>query len=245
MKKPESASQTTTMTQVVEVAKAVEQKTIEIQKSLDQTSAQLKTEAAPAGVAPIEEMKQAAAMVAETGVKAVEVMVEKNQQDKTAMPQADVKNAVDNKIKILEEKMNQVDNQVSQVVSSTPSATRQEKQATANLLAPIKETTDSAKETLSQAKTELSNDNLGAALDKVKEGTILTQAAEVKTDAVKILTAPASPIGGPPVVAATSTLPILSPLKEEPKISTSTTPVVSSVLPVVNAPVATSTVIKK
>ncbi len=225
MKKPESSSQTTTMTQVVEVAKAVEQKTTEIQKSLDQTSAQLKTEASPVGVAPIEEMKQAAATVAETGVKAVEVMVEKNQQDKTAMPQADVKNAVDNKIKILEEKMNQVDNQVSQVVSSTPSATRQEKQATANLLAPIKETTDSAKETLSQAKNELSKDNLGAALDKVKEGTILTQAAEVKTDAVKILTAP-------PVVATTSTLPILSPLKEEPKIATST-------------PAATSTIIKK
>ncbi len=199
MKKPESSGQTTSITQAVEVAKAVEQKTTEIQKSLDQTSAQLKTEAAPAGVAPVEEMKQATAAAVETGVKAVEVMVEKNQQDKIAMPQAEVKQAVDNKIKGLEEKMVQVDVQLSQVASSTPSATKQEKKDSATLLAPVKETAEVAKDSISKAREELVKDNLGAALDKVKESTILTQAAEVKTEAVKILT-------GPPTIAATSTV---------------------------------------
>lgn len=243
MKKPTSASQTTSITQAVEVAKAVEQKTAEIQKSLDQTSVQLKTEAALAGVAPVEEVKQAAASAVETGVKAVEVMVEKNQQDKTAMPQAEVKQAVDNKIKGLEEKMGQVDVQLSQVASSTPSATKQEKQDTATLLAPVKETAEVAKDSINKAREELDKDNLGAALDKVKEGTILTQAAEIKTEAVKILTAPAAevpPAGG----AATSTLPILSPLKEEPKISSST-PAASNTLktaaPAVTPAAATST----
>lgn len=232
MKKPASSSQTTSVTQVVEAAKMVEQKTTEIQKSLDQTSAQLKTEAAPVGVAPVEEMKQAAAAVAETGVKAVEVMVEKNQQDKTAMPPADVKNAVDNKIKALEEKVGLVNAQLNEVASSTPAATKQEKQAAVTLVTPVKENTEVVKESISKAKEELAKDNFSGAMDKIKEGTVLTQAAEVKTDAVKILTAPASPAGGPPIIAATSTLPLLPLLKTEPKISSST-------------PAASSTEIKK
>lgn len=225
MKKPALSGQTTSVAQVVETAKIVEQKTTEIQKSLDQTSAQLKIEAAPAGVAPVEEMKQASAAVAETGAKAVEVLVKKHQEDKNSMTQADVKNAVDNQIKNLEEKMSQVNIQLNEVTSSTLSATRQEKQATANLVTPVKETAEVAKESISKAKEELAKDNFSGALDKLKEGTILTQAAEIKTDAVKILAAP-------PVIAATSTLPLIAPLKEELRVSTST-------------PAATGTVIKK
>lgn len=195
--------------QAVEVAKVVEQKTTEIQKSLEQTKEDLKvdvkTEQTPlAGTLSVQEqVKQATATTVETGVKAVEVMVEKHQADGASMPAQEVKDAVDSKLKALEVKVNQVETQINTIVTSTPAGvptTRKEQQDAATLMAPAKESAVVAKEALNQAKDELAKDNFNGAMDKLREGTALTQVAEVKADAAVILKAPMQEI-------ATSTLP--------------------------------------
>ncbi|MBI5023207.1 MAG: hypothetical protein HZC05_03560 [Candidatus Magasanikbacteria bacterium] len=195
--------------QAVEVAKVVEQKTTEIQKSLEQTKEDLKvdvkTEPTPlTGTLSVQEqVKQATATTVETGVKAVEVMVEKHQADGATMPAQEVKDAVDSKLKALEVKVNQVETQINTIVTSTPAGvptTRKEQQDAATLMAPAKQSAGVAKEALNQAKDELAKDNFNGAMDKLREGTALTQVAEVKADAAVILKAPMQEI-------ATSTLP--------------------------------------
>lgn len=217
MKKSAPVATSLATPQVVEVAKAVDQKVTEIQKSLEQTTTQLVNEASTGPVVAAasatgqtvqEQVKQAAAVAVETGVKAVEVMVEKHQEDKTAVSSDEVKSSVDSKLKTLEEKVTKVEEQISTIVAtSTPSATlKEQKQNTATLVAPAKETVAVAKEAINQAKNDLSKENFDAALDKLKQSSVLTQAAEVKTEATKILVAPASTQGGPPAVIATSTV---------------------------------------
>ena len=195
--------------QAVEVAKIVEQKTTEIQKSLEQTKEDLngdvKTEPTPlTGTLSVQEqVKQATATTVETGVKAVEIMVEKHQADGATMPAQEVKDAVDSKLKALEVKVNQVETQINTIVTSTPAGvptTRKEQQDAATLMAPAKQSAGVAKEALNQAKDELAKDNFNGAMDKLREGTALTQVAEVKADAAVILKAPMQEI-------ATSTLP--------------------------------------
>lgn len=195
--------------QAVEVAKVVEQKTTEIQKTLEQTKEDLKvdvkTESTPltGALSVQEQVKQATATTVETGVKAVEVMVEKHQADGAVIPAQEVKDAVDNKLKALEVKVNQVETQINTIVTSTPAGvptTRKEQQEAATLMAPAKESAVVAKEALNQAKDELAKDNFNGAMDKLRKGTALTQVAEVKADAAVILKAPLPE-------AATSTLP--------------------------------------
>lgn len=246
MKKNAPVATNLAVPQVVEVAKAVDQKVTEIQKSLEQTTTQLVKEAPGGPVAPAsdavqsvqEQVKQATAAVVETGVKAVEVMVEKHQEDKTAVSSDEVKSAVDSKLKTLEEKVTKVEEQISTIVAtSTPVTTPQaQKESTATLVAPAKETVAVAKEAINQAKDELNKENFNAALDKLKQGSVLTQAAEVKTEATKILVAP--PAGGAGGGAVTSTvssnISSTSTLMNVPVVvpmATSTLPMMTSTLP--------------
>lgn len=205
MKANVAVAPTVTAAQAVEVAKAVDQKVTEIQKTLDQTKTQLSAETSNVNTAPVQEqVNQAAAAAVEIGVKAVEVLVEKHQEDKSAVPVEEVKSAVDNKLKALEEKVSKVEEQISTMVAtSTPAVSLRERQeqakATATLVAPAKESTAVAKEVINQAKDELNKENFDAALDKLKQGAVLTQAAEVKTEATQILAAP-------PAIIVTSTV---------------------------------------
>lgn len=233
--------------QVVEVAKAVDQKVTEIQKSLEQTTTQLVSEAstgpavtaAPAtGQTVQEQVKQATVVAVETGVKAVEVMVERHQEDKTAVSSDEVKNAVDSKLKTLEEKVTKVEEQISTIVATSTLATtlKEQKENTATLVAPAKETVAVAKEAINQAKNDLSKENFDSALDKLKQSSILTQVAEVKTEATKILAAP-------PVIAtstvnstASSTPAFIIPdSKDKKTTSTSALIIVPAVIPMVTS----------
>lgn len=209
MKNSAPQPSTVSANQAVEVAKVVEQKTIEIQKSLEQTKEDLKVDVKTeptlltSALSVQEQVKQATATTVETGVKAVEVMVEKHQADGATMPTQEVKEAVDSKLKALEVKVNQVETQINTIVTSTPAGvptTRKEQQEAATLMAPAKESAGVAKEVLNQAKDELAKDNFNGALNKLKESTALTQVAEVKADAAVILKTPMPE-------AATSTLP--------------------------------------
>lgn len=186
---------------IIDVAKAVDQKTNEIQKNLDQSKVELAkdtlvtVQSSPAQ----EQVKQATAITLDTGVKAVEILVEKHNEDNNSVLAQDVKTAVDNKLKTLEDKVGSIENQMTQVTNSTTTAVGAIQQSDAKnkadkvkLVEPVKETTDAAKVSISQAKDELSKDNLGAAMDKIKEGSALTLAAEVKADATKILVVPVS-----------------------------------------------------
>ncbi|MBI5731809.1 MAG: hypothetical protein HY982_00415 [Candidatus Magasanikbacteria bacterium] len=205
----------TSPNQAVEMAKAVEQKTNEIQKSLDQT----KTEIAPSGAltasnassttvgaapslkdgaAPsmAEKVKEASVAVGETGVKAVEVIVEKHQEDKSSISKEEIKNIIDNKLKTAGEKVGKIEEQMNAAATSTPNLTSQEikeqKETKEKITEPVKETTAAAKSSLQEAKTELAKDNLNGAVDKLREANMLTQAAEVKAEATRILIAPVS-----------------------------------------------------
>lgn len=190
MKKP--ADNKTSAVQAVEVAKAVNEKTTEIQKSLEQTTAQLIPAGPIAAATPMQEqVKQATAVAVETGVKAVEVIIEKHQEDKNSVTVAEVKTAVDDKLKVLEGKVSVVDQKIDIMVStSTLTVAPGKKDAVVGLVAPAKETSAVAKETINQAKEDLSKENFNGALDKLKQGSVLTQAAEVKTEATQILVAP-------------------------------------------------------
>lgn len=190
MKKP--ADNKTSAVQAVEVAKAVNEKTTEIQKSLEQTTAQLIPAGPIAAATPMQEqVKQATAVAVETGVKAVEVIIEKHQEDKNSVTVAEVKTAVDDKLKVLEGKVSVVDQKIDIMVStSTLTVAPGKKDTVIGLVAPAKETSAVAKETINQAKEDLSKENFNGALDKLKQGSVLTQAAEVKTEATQILVAP-------------------------------------------------------
>jgi len=188
---------------IIDVAKAVDQKTNEIQKNLDVSKVELAKETlVTVQTSPAQEqVKQATAITLDTGVKAVEILVEKHNENSNSILAQDVKTAVDNKLKTLEDKVGSIENQMTQVTNSTTTASgtvsteqsaAQDKADKVKLVEPVKETTDAAKVSISQAKDELSKDNLGAALDKIKEGSALTLAAEVKADATKILAVPVS-----------------------------------------------------
>lgn len=190
---------------IVDVAKVVDQKTNEIQKNLDVTKVQLATENTTPQANPVQEqVKQATAMAVETGVKAVEILVQTHQENKDSISAEEVKTAVDNKLKNLEDKVTNIEAQMSQVTNATSTLVntiqekKEDKATKEKLVEPVKETTKAAKVSISQAKDELAKDNLGAAMDKIKEGSVLTLAAEVKADATKILAAP--------VLVVTSTL---------------------------------------
>lgn len=190
-------SKDVSVAQVADVAKSVNEKTTEIQKTLEQATTQLVTETQTVASAPLkEQVKQAAAIAAETGVKAVEVMVEKHQEDKTAVSSVEVKNAVDDKLKVLEEKVNVVNEKLNTLVStstvSVNNSSKTEQTRVETLVAPVKESSAAAKEAITQAKDELAKDNLGSALDKLKEVSALTQAVEIKTEATQIQAAPAA-----------------------------------------------------
>ena len=160
--------------QAVEVAKIVEQKTTEIQKSLEQTKEDLngdvKTEPTPlTGTLSVQEqVKQATATTVETGVKAVEVMVEKHQADGATMPAQEVKDAVDSKLKALEVKVNQVETQINTIVTSTQRACQppKKKKKSRHFVAPAR-SAGVAKEALNQAKDD-GKDNFNGAMDKLK-----------------------------------------------------------------------------
>lgn len=218
--------------QVVEVAKAVDQKVTEIQQSLEQTTSQLVNEAligpvaaaAPAtGQTVQEQVKQANVVAVETGVKAVEVMVEKHQEDNNMVSSDEVKSAVDSKLKTLEEKVTKVEEQIGNIIAtSTPATTlKEQKENTAALVAPAKETVAVAKETINKAKNDLSQENFDAALDKLKQSSVLTQVAEVKTEATRILAAPPAVIATSTVSStASSTLPLIPDNKDKNTTST-------------------------
>lgn len=185
---------------VVDVAKVVDQKSTEIQKSLEQTNTDV-AGADKSAVAAItfvpslnndkvlvtDQVKQAAAVAQETGMKAVEIIVEKHQLGDSNVSKEEVKNIVDNKLKVIEEKVVKIEEQVSTMVSSTSATTLEVKKEQAKLVEPVKETTDAAKTTLTAAKDELAKDNLDAAIDKLKQSSVLSQVAEEKVDASKIL----------------------------------------------------------
>ena len=186
---------------VVEVAKVVDQKSTEIQKSLEQTNTDAAVTAAalpavaatvPAvlnnnAVPVVDQVKQAAAVAQDTGVKAVEVIVEKHQSDNSSVSKEEVKNIVDNKIKVLEEKMVKIEAQINTMVSTSTLQTSEVKKEQQKLVDPVKVTTEAAKTTLTAAKDELAKDNLDAAVDKMKQSSVLSQVAEIKVDATKIL----------------------------------------------------------
>ncbi|MEK7508946.1 MAG: hypothetical protein AAB568_03790 [Patescibacteria group bacterium] len=234
LKKSTPKTDDVTGAQAAEVAKVVNDKTTEIQKSLEQAAGQLTAGAQVLATAPLQEqVKQATAAVAEAGVKAVEVMVEKHQEDSNSISSAEVRSAVDDKLKVLEQKVNVVDEKLNTLVSTSTVATnnssRTEQARVETLVAPVKESSAAVKDVITQAKDELAKDNLGAALDMLKQVTTLTQAAENKTEATQILAAPqASQAGGqaaPPIAAST---PVVN-------ITSSTLPVIPSVLPPVTS----------
>lgn len=240
--------------QVAEVAKAVDQRVTEIQKTLEQTTTQLAQEAPTAPVASVpgvassvqEQVKQATAVAVETGVKAVEVMLEKHQENKNTVSSDEVKSAVDSKLKTLEEKVTKVEEQISTIVAtSTPAATlKEQKENTATLVAPAKETVAVAKEAINQAKNDLSKENFDAALDKLKQGSILTQVAEVKTEATKILAAP--PVAATSTVSSTASSTIqINPFIKNTASSTSALINVPLIIPTVTSTLPSKEEVKK
>jgi len=185
---------------VVDVAKVVDQKSAEIQKSLEQTNIDealvVKNAPAVTAVVPalnsnvvlvVDQVKQAAAVAQDTGVKAIEVIVEKHQADNSTVSKEEVKSIVDTKIKAIEEKMGKIQDQINIIVSTSTPQTFATKQEQAKLVEPVKVTTEAAKVTLTAAKDELSKDNLDGALDKMIQSSVLSQVAEIKVDATKIL----------------------------------------------------------
>lgn len=223
---------------VVEVAKVVDQKSTEIQKSLEQTNSDAAIVAAtqPAvtvvpvvlnnNVAPVaDQVKQAAAVAQETGVKAVEVIVEKHQADNSVVSKEEVKNIVDNKLKVIEEKVVQIEAQVGAIVSTSTPKTLEVKKEQAKLVEPVKVTTEAAKTTLTEAKDELAKDNLDAVVDKLKQSSVLTQVAEVKVDAAKILAVSVEQVvasSTAPVSTSTATSVSSTPATAQPVSTTGT-----------------------
>ncbi|MCX6779082.1 MAG: hypothetical protein NTU97_02530 [Candidatus Magasanikbacteria bacterium] len=207
---------------VVDVAKVVDQKSAEIQKSLEQTNTDealvVKNAPAVAAVVPAlnsnvvlvaDQVKQAAAVAQETGVKAIEVIVEKHQADNSTVSKEEVKNIVDTKLKAIEEKMGRIEDQINTMVSTSTLQTLETKQEQAKLVEPVKVTTEAAKVTLTAAKDELSKDNLDAAVDKMKQSSVLSQVAEIKVDATKILAVSVDQVvatSTPTVTSSTSTV---------------------------------------
>lgn len=211
MKKSEK---NTTSAQVVETAKMVNEKTTEIQKTLEITTVQLAAQTPLVSADPLkEQVKDATVAAVATGVKAVEVIVEKHQEDKNNISAADVKTAVGDKLQVLEEKMTKAEATLNTAVASATSSLsgtlnraekKDEEKKFAALVDPVKADAASAKEVINQAKTELSKENFDGALDKLKEGSILTRAVEVKTEATQILVTPiavvTSTLAVPPTV---------------------------------------------
>lgn len=211
MKKSEK---TTTSAQAVQTAKEVNDKTTEIQKTLEIATVQLSAQTPLVAADPLkEQVKEASAAAAATGVTAVEVIVGKHQEDKNSISVADVKTAVDDKLKVLEEKMIKAEATLNTAVASATSSLsdtlnrtekKDEEKKFAALVDPVKADAVSAKEVINQAKTELAKENFDGALDKLKEGSILTRAVEVKTEATQILVTPiavvTSTLSVPPTV---------------------------------------------
>ncbi len=237
MKKP--ADDKTSAAQAVEVARAVNEKTTEIQKSLEQTTAQMIPVGPVAVATPVQEqVNQATAAAVDAGVKAVEVIIEKHHEDKNSVTVAEVKTVVDDKLKVLENKVFVVDQKINVMVStSTLTVSLENKNTVVGLVAPAQEKSAVAKETISQAKNDLSKEDFSGALDKLKQISVLTKSAEIKTEATQILVAPVVITSSTPsitvdiknnasgtimvapgviTVSATSTL----PSKLEPKLET-------------------------
>ncbi|KKR48832.1 MAG: hypothetical protein UT86_C0002G0006 [Candidatus Magasanikbacteria bacterium GW2011_GWC2_40_17] len=208
---------------VVDVAKVVDQKSTEIQKSLEQTNtdAAIAAKDAPvvAVVVPVlnnnnvvlvaDQVKQAAAVAQETGVKAIEVIVEKHQADNSTVSKEEVKSIVDNKLDAIAQKVTQIEQQVNTFVTTSTPKTENVvlKAAQEKLVEPVKQTTEAAKTTLTEAKDELAKDNLDAAVDKLKQSSVLSQVAEVKVDATKILAVPVEQVVASSTVPAVPSVP--------------------------------------
>jgi len=207
---------------VVDVAKVVDQKSTEIQKSLEQSNTDVAgaDKSAVAAITSVpslntdkvlvtDQVKQAAAVAQETGVKAVEIIVEKHQSRDSNVSKEEVKNIVDNKLKVIEEKVVMIEEQVSTIVNSTSTAALEVKKEQVKLIEPVKETTEAAKTTLTAAKDELAKDNLDGAIDMLKQSVTLSQVAEEKVDASKILAVSVSQVvasSTTQVVSATTTI---------------------------------------
>jgi len=198
--------------ETVEIAKAVDQKSIEIQKTLDQIktdmaanavsilalNAPVTAETVAAGLATDkveDQVKKATAVMVEIGVKAVEVIVEKHQVNSAVIGKEEIKNLVDNKINALEVKVVGVEMEIKNMAVTSTAAvipTKEEKKAqdvNQKIMEPVKISTEAAKTELTQAKESLAKEDLTGAMDSLKKTTILTQTAEIKVEASKVLTA--------------------------------------------------------
>lgn len=235
---------TASASQIVDTVKNVNTQTEVIEKKLGQSQA-----VAAAGLSDStkEQVKQAVAAAEETSVKAVEVIVQKHEQDKTAIASAEVADAVDGKLKTAEEKVTKVQEQIGNLAAAatstaanlpTKAEVKEAEKAVAAIVDPFKQSSAAAKEALTQAKEFVAQENFGSALDKIKEGTVLTQQVEqrVETSVLNITansTTSSTPVSinkdavaasstaAPPVLSASSTVSATSTIKIDATAATS------------------------
>ncbi|MBF8280831.1 MAG: hypothetical protein HW383_604 [Candidatus Magasanikbacteria bacterium] len=171
-------------TKVMEVAKMVDRKTSEfhtaIKKSDGQLDSQIKSD--------LTQIKDA---VTDSGVKAVQTIVEKHLEGDKSLTQNEVKDKVDDKIKMLAADVADSVQDVVQIVnvtSATSTVTATGK--VVNLILPTQTATDAVKTSLEQARVALQKNDFSGAMDKVKEGATATQEVEKIVDqAVKAVVA--------------------------------------------------------
>ena len=154
----EVVKETSSPLEVAEVAKIVDRKTSEYHAVLVKTEAQLP---APSQT----QMTEAKQLVDETGLRAVQVIVENHLDDQTAVNQAEVLSKVEEKLKTVESSIADVNAKLEQVAADQNQIN-------------ISTSTLQAQATLNEAKVLLEKNDVGAAIAKIVEGNNLVKEAE-------------------------------------------------------------------
>ena len=165
----EVVKETSSPLEVAEVAKIVDRKTSEYHDVLIKTEAQMQG-------ATQSQMTEAKQIVDETGLRAVQVIVENHLDDKTAINQQDVVSKVEERLKNAESSVADVNAKLVQIAADQ----KQVSVSTSTLQAQV---------TLNEAKVFLEKNDVGAAIAKIVEGSNLVKEAERVVVASSILTA--------------------------------------------------------
>jgi len=163
-------------TKVMEVAKMVDRKTSEFHTAIKKSDGQMDSQIQ----SDLTQIKDA---VTDSGVNAVQTIVEKHLEGDKSLTQNEVKDKVDDKIKMLAADVADSVKDVVQIVNVTSATSTDRATGTVvNIILPAQTATNAAKTSLEQARVALQKNDFSGAMDKVKEGANGTKEVEKLVD---------------------------------------------------------------